>query len=145
MCIRDSRKTVSIVGSGPSGFYTAYHLLKKSPIPLNVTIWEKLPVPFGLSRYGVAPDHPEVKNCEETFTTCAEEFSSPTNQKHKFSFVGGITIGKEILLKELLDNQDAVILSYGCTAVSYTHLDVYKRQKVDPSIIGALNLYDGLI
>lgn len=41
--------------------------------------------------------------------------SSPTNQKHKFSFVGGITIGKEILLKELLDNQDAVILSYGCT------------------------------
>lgn len=110
-----NRKTVSIVGSGPSGFYTAYHLLKKSPIPLNVTIWEKLPVPFGLSRYGVAPDHPEVKNCEETFTTCAEEFSSPTNQKHKFSFVGGITIGKEILLKELLDNQDAVILSYGCT------------------------------
>ncbi|CAI4059054.1 hypothetical protein SKDZ_04G5760 [Saccharomyces kudriavzevii ZP591] len=110
-----NRKTVSIVGSGPSGFYTAYHLLKKSPIPLNVTIWEKLPIPFGLSRYGVAPDHPEVKNCEETFTTCAEEFSLPTNKKHKFSFVGGVTIGKEILLKTLLDEQDAVVLSYGCT------------------------------
>lgn len=109
-----NRKTVSIIGSGPSGFYTAYHLLKKSPIPLNVTIWEKLPVPFGLSRYGVAPDHPEVKNCEETFTTCAEEFSQPTNETHKLSFVGGVTIGKEITLETLLNNQDAVVLSYGC-------------------------------
>ncbi|EDO17308.1 hypothetical protein Kpol_1062p16 [Vanderwaltozyma polyspora DSM 70294] len=106
------RKRVSIIGSGPSGFYTAYHLLKKSKIPLHVTIWEKLPVPFGLSRYGVAPDHPEVKNCEETFTQCAEE-NIQNNGLHKFEFIGGITIGEQISLQKLISEQDAVILSYG--------------------------------
>lgn len=113
------RKSVSVVGSGPSGFYTAYHLLSKSPIPLHVTIWEKLPVPFGLSRYGVAPDHPEVKNCEDTFTNCAEQYiSGEVNDKnplgHKFDFIGGVKIGEDVPLKTLIDNQDAVILSYGC-------------------------------
>lgn len=108
------RKRISIVGSGPSGFYTAYRLLTKSDVPLHITMWEKLPVPFGLSRYGVAPDHPEVKNCEDTFTSCAEEFSRP-GQKHLFEFVGGVTVGKQIKLAELLKTQDAVVLSYGCT------------------------------
>lgn len=109
-----SRKKVSIIGSGPSGFYTAYHLLNKSQEPLHVTIWEKLPIPFGLSRFGVAPDHPEVKNCEDTFTKCAEEQLS-NHSKHKFEFIGGVEIGDEIKLKQLLNKQDAVVLSYGCS------------------------------
>lgn len=108
------RKRISIVGSGPSGFYTAYRLLTKSEIPLHITMLEKLPVPFGLSRYGVAPDHPEVKNCEDTFTACAEEFSKP-GQKHLFEFVGGVTVGQQIQLTELISKQDALVLSYGCT------------------------------
>lgn len=102
------------MGSGPSGFYTAYRLLTKSDVPLHITMWEKLPVPFGLSRYGVAPDHPEVKNCEDTFTKCAKEFSRP-GQKHLFEFIGGVTVGEQVKLTELLKKQDAVILSYGCT------------------------------
>ncbi|QLQ78409.1 hypothetical protein HG537_0A06560 [Torulaspora globosa] len=108
------RRRISIVGSGPSGFYTAYRLLTKCEVPLHVTMWEKLPVPFGLSRYGVAPDHPEVKNCEETFTECAEEFCKP-GQKHLFEFIGGVTVGEQVTLSELIDKQDAVVLSYGCT------------------------------
>ncbi|CCH58069.1 hypothetical protein TBLA_0A02700 [Henningerozyma blattae CBS 6284] len=107
------RKTISIVGSGPSGFYTAYRLLSKSKIPIKVTLWEKLPVPFGLSRYGVAPDHPEVKNCEETFTSIANEYQKD-NGLHDFQFIGNRTIGKDIPLKDLIEKQDAVILSYGC-------------------------------
>lgn len=51
---------VAIVGSGPAGFYAAYRLLAKSDNAV-VDMYEKLPVPFGLVRYGVAPDHPEVK------------------------------------------------------------------------------------
>lgn len=51
---------VAIVGSGPAGFYAAYRLLAKQKDAL-VDMYEKLPVPFGLARYGVAPDHPEVK------------------------------------------------------------------------------------
>jgi adrenodoxin-NADP+ reductase len=52
--------TVAIVGSGPAGFYTAYKLLRIIP-DIKIDIYEKLPAPFGLIRYGVAPDHPEVK------------------------------------------------------------------------------------
>jgi adrenodoxin-NADP+ reductase len=51
---------VAVVGSGPAGFYTAYRLLAKQENAI-VDMYEKLPVPFGLARYGVAPDHPEVK------------------------------------------------------------------------------------
>lgn len=51
---------VAIVGSGPAGFYAAYRLLAKQEDAV-VDMYEKLPVPFGLARYGVAPDHPEVK------------------------------------------------------------------------------------
>lgn len=51
---------VAVVGSGPAGFYAASRLLSKHE-DLKVDMFEKLPVPFGLSRYGVAPDHPEVK------------------------------------------------------------------------------------
>lgn len=51
---------IAIVGSGPAGFYAAYRLLGKVEDAV-VDMYEKLPVPFGLARYGVAPDHPEVK------------------------------------------------------------------------------------
>lgn len=54
---------VAIVGSGPAGFYAAYRLLGKVDDAV-VDMYEKLPVPFGLARYGVAPDHPEVKVCD---------------------------------------------------------------------------------
>lgn len=53
---------VAIVGSGPAGFYAASRLLSKQQDAV-VDMYEKLPVPFGLARYGVAPDHPEVKVC----------------------------------------------------------------------------------
>ena len=51
-----------IIGSGPAGFYTAQKLLKAAP-SVHIDIVEKLPVPYGLVRFGVAPDHPEVKVC----------------------------------------------------------------------------------
>lgn len=51
---------VAVIGSGPAGFYAAYRLIEKLP-EAHVDIYESLPVPFGLSRFGVAPDHPEVK------------------------------------------------------------------------------------
>jgi hypothetical protein len=50
----------AIIGSGPAGFYTAQRILKQLP-EAKIDMYESLPVPFGLVRYGVAPDHPEVK------------------------------------------------------------------------------------
>lgn len=108
------RRCISIIGSGPSGFYTAHHLLQNAKVPLEVTIWEKLPVPFGLSRYGVAPDHPNVKNCEETFTDTVNKVRNDKDSIHKFNFIGNCEVGKDVQLSDLLKKQDAVVLSYGC-------------------------------
>ena len=53
---------VAIVGAGPSAFYSASRVLSHFPYdPVEVHMFERLPVPHGLVRYGVAPDHPEVK------------------------------------------------------------------------------------
>ncbi|XP_013416107.1 NADPH:adrenodoxin oxidoreductase, mitochondrial-like [Lingula anatina] len=95
---------ICVVGSGPAGFYTAQQLIKGHP-ELEVDIYEKLPVPFGLVRYGVAPDHPEVKNVINTFTKTA--------QNPRCSFIGNVCIGKDIHVKNLLQVYTAVVLAYG--------------------------------
>jgi adrenodoxin-NADP+ reductase len=72
-------KRLCVVGSGPAGFYTAYRVLKHVP-NVQVDMLEALPVPYGLVRYGVAPDHPEVKAVQHKF----EEIASDP----RFSFIG---------------------------------------------------------
>ncbi|KAK7067768.1 hypothetical protein SK128_017158, partial [Halocaridina rubra] len=67
-----------------------------------VDIYEKLPVPFGLVRYGVAPDHQEVKNCINTFCQTAS--------KDRLSFLGNVTIGQDISLGMLQECYHAVVL-----------------------------------
>ncbi|XP_039766951.1 NADPH:adrenodoxin oxidoreductase, mitochondrial isoform X2 [Ornithorhynchus anatinus] len=91
---------VCIVGSGPAGFYTAQHLLKA-----QVDIFEKLPVPFGLVRFGVAPDHPEVKNVINTFTQTA--------RSARCAFRGNVAVGRDVTVSELQEAYHAVVLSYG--------------------------------
>jgi len=100
----DTPKKVCIVGSGPAGFYAAQYLLKNDS-SLEVDIYEKLPVPFGLVRYGVAPDHPDVKNVINTFTNVAKS--------GRLNFVGNVSVGRDIELKELRKAYHAVVLAYG--------------------------------
>lgn len=95
---------VCVIGSGPAGFYTAQQLLKGNP-DIHVDIYEKLPVPFGLVRYGVAPDHPEVKNVINTFTQTANN--------NRCTFIGNVTVGKDISVAELQKAYTAVVMSYG--------------------------------
>jgi adrenodoxin-NADP+ reductase len=57
---------LAVVGSGPAGFYTSYRVMNKIP-GVKVDMYESLPVPFGLVRHGVAPDHPEVKVRNDIF------------------------------------------------------------------------------
>ncbi|KAL0268920.1 UNVERIFIED_CONTAM: hypothetical protein PYX00_010699 [Menopon gallinae] len=95
---------ICIVGGGPAGFYAAQRLIKLLP-EATVDIYEKLPVPFGLVRYGVAPDHPEVKNVINTFTKTAK---SP-----QVSFFGNVTLGRDITLNDLQFAYHAVLLTYG--------------------------------
>lgn len=51
---------LAVIGAGPAGFYTSYRVMAQLP-DARVDMYESLPVPYGLVRYGVAPDHPEVK------------------------------------------------------------------------------------
>ena len=67
-----ARWYVAIVGSGPAAFYTADQLLKNDP-DVRVDLYERLPVPFGLVRYGVAPDHQDVKNVTDRFGKIASD------------------------------------------------------------------------
>ncbi|MBF0490082.1 MAG: NAD(P)-binding protein [Candidatus Omnitrophica bacterium] len=95
---------VAIVGAGPSGFYSAATLFKQN-FNVKVDMFEKLPAPFGLVRYGVAPDHEKIKNVTKIFEKTA---SDP-----RFSFFGNVTIGEDITVLELKEFYDVTIFSYG--------------------------------
>ncbi|XP_075418298.1 NADPH:adrenodoxin oxidoreductase, mitochondrial [Tenrec ecaudatus] len=95
---------ICVVGSGPAGFYTAQHLLKHHP-RLHVDIFEKHLVPFGLVRFGVAPDHPEVKNVIHTFTQTAHS--------DRCAFWGNVMVGRDVSVPELQAAYHALVLSYG--------------------------------
>ena len=95
---------VCIIGSGPAGFYTAQQLLKVDK-NVVVDIYERSPVPFGLVRFGVAPDHPEVKNVINSFKIVA--------QNERCNFFGNVNVGVDVKTKELRDMYDAVVLAYG--------------------------------
>ncbi|XP_052543966.1 NADPH:adrenodoxin oxidoreductase, mitochondrial isoform X5 [Tympanuchus pallidicinctus] len=95
---------ICVVGSGPAGFYTAQHILKHHDLA-QVDIYEKLPVPFGLVRFGVAPDHPEVKNVINAFTQTA--------RSERCAYYGNVTVGRDVTVGELQQAYHAVVLSYG--------------------------------
>ncbi|OGX33503.1 MAG: NADP oxidoreductase [Omnitrophica WOR_2 bacterium RIFCSPHIGHO2_02_FULL_52_10] len=95
---------VAIVGSGPSGFYAAGALLK-APVKVAVDMFDRLPVPYGLVRYGVAPDHPKIKNVTSVYKKTAE--------LEGFSFLGNVNVGTDIEVSELKKYYDAVLFACG--------------------------------
>ena len=95
---------VAIVGSGPSGFYAADALFK-SDVSVTVAMFEKLPTPFGLVRFGVAPDHAKIRNVTGVFAkTAAHE---------DFTYWGNVTAGKDISIAEMREHFDVIILAFG--------------------------------
>ncbi|CAG8575364.1 25831_t:CDS:2, partial [Gigaspora rosea] len=83
-----------------------YHMLKEHPSSL-VDMYEALPMPFGLVRYGVAPDHPEVKNVQNRFDEVARDA--------RFTFIGNVKFSKELKISDLKSHYDAIVLSYGAS------------------------------
>lgn len=101
---------VAIVGAGPAGIYAADMLNKSQPVSsgelsLAVDLFDELPTPFGLIRYGVSPDHPRIKGI--------------INALHKvlnndwINFYGNVGLGRDITLVELHERYDAVIIATG--------------------------------
>lgn len=99
-----SRFEIAVIGAGPSGFYAADALLR-SELPVAVDVYERLPAPFGLVRYGVAPDHPRLKSTIKVFEKIAQD--------PRFGFIGNVDVGSDITLQELRRHYDVVILAHG--------------------------------
>ena len=96
---------IAIIGSGPAGYYTAEAAQKKFGDDVRVDIIDRLPVPFGLIRFGVAPDHQSIKAVSSRY----EKVALSDNVR----FVGNVSVGKEISIDELNGLYDAVVLATG--------------------------------
>ncbi len=94
----------AIVGSGPSGMYTADALIKHFP-DCRVDVFDKCAMPFGLIRFGVAPDHFRTKNTARRYAR--------TLELDNVRFLGNVSIGRDLSMKELEDNYDAVVMAIG--------------------------------
>jgi ferredoxin--NADP+ reductase len=101
---------VAVVGSGPAGLYTAEALVKQSavlaePRQVAVDVLDRLPTPYGLVRYGVAPDHPSIKSIAGYLRGVLEHPA--------VRFLGGIRLGTDITREDLRGCYDAVVYATG--------------------------------
>ncbi|WP_067857713.1 FAD-dependent oxidoreductase [Nocardia shimofusensis] len=98
---------IAIVGAGPAGIYAADALMK-SEAEVSIDLYERMPAPFGLIRYGVAPDHPRIKGIITALHKVLD--------KDQVRLLGNIDYGTDITLSDLRRFYDAVIFSTGANA-----------------------------
>lgn len=96
---------IAVIGSGPAGYYTAEACQKAFGEGVRVDIIDRLPVPFGLIRTGVAPDHQSIKGVSRRYEAVA--------LTDNVRFVGNVTIGQDVSIDELRSLYDAVVLATG--------------------------------
>ncbi|MBU6266898.1 MAG: FAD-dependent oxidoreductase [Sphingomonadales bacterium] len=96
---------IAIIGSGPAGYYTAEAALKQWDDAVQVDVFDRLPVPYGLIRSGVAPDHQSIKGVSRRY----ESVALATNVR----FIGNVTVGHDVSIAELQNLYDAVVLATG--------------------------------
>ena len=96
---------IAIIGSGPAGYYTAEAAQKQWGEDVRVDIFDMLPVPYGLIRTGVAPDHQSIKGVSRRY--------EGTALSENVRFVGNVTIGEDVTIAELQNLYDAVVLATG--------------------------------
>lgn len=98
---------VAIIGAGPAGFYTAEGLLKQLE-HLSIDLFDRLPTPYGLVRYGVAPDHQVIKSVTKMFERTA------TNSRLRF--FGNVRFGRDISHEDIKQHYDAVVYTVGASS-----------------------------
>ena len=96
---------IAIIGSGPAGYYTAEACQKQFGSDVAIDIIDRLPVPYGLIRFGVAPDHQSIKAVSRRYDKVAEGGT--------VRFVGNVAVGEDVSIDELKALYDAVILATG--------------------------------
>ena len=106
---------VAVVGAGPAGIYAAEALTRQDAVPVAVDLVDRLPSPFGLVRYGIAPDHPKMRAIRDTLHRTLDD--------PLVRFVGNVEIGVDITLDELRRHVDAVIYTYGAALDRHLGID----------------------
>ena len=96
---------VAIIGSGPAAFYAAEQLLAQAGITVEVDLFDRLPMPYGLVRFGVAPDHPRIKSVTRIFDRIA---SDP-----RVRFYGLVEFGRDVQLADLARHYHQVLYATG--------------------------------
>ena len=96
---------IAIIGSGPAGYYTAEAAQKQWGDEVRVDVFDMLPVPYGLIRTGVAPDHQSIKGVSRRY--------EGTALSDNVRFVGNVMIGRDVSIAELQGLYDAVVLATG--------------------------------
>ncbi|MDB5676500.1 MAG: Ferredoxin--NADP(+) reductase, actinobacterial (Eukaryote-like) type, partial [Sphingomonas bacterium] len=99
---------IAIIGSGPAGYYTAEACQKQFGEAVRVDIIDRLPVPYGLIRTGVAPDHQSIKGVSRRYEAVA--------LSDNVRFVGNVLVGQDVGIEELVGLYDAVVLATGAPA-----------------------------
>ncbi|ANY20514.1 NADPH-ferredoxin reductase FprA [Tsuneonella dongtanensis] len=96
---------LAIIGSGPAGYYTAEAAQKQWGDDVRVDVFDSLPVPYGLIRTGVAPDHQSIKGVSRRYEATA--------LSENVRFVGNVTVGRDVTVDELRQFYDAVVFATG--------------------------------
>lgn len=95
---------VAVVGAGPAGIY-ASDILSKSGLDVSIDLFERLPAPYGLVRYGVAPDHPRIKQIIVALYRIL--------QRGDIRLLGNVEVGRDVTIDDLREHYDAVIIATG--------------------------------
>ena len=104
----DNPLRVAVIGSGPAGFYAAEHLLKQDKVSVTVDMFDRLPTPYGLVRFGVAPDHEKIKKVTRVFDKVAA--------RETFRFFGNVDVGTQVTLDGLSQHYHQICFATGAQA-----------------------------
>jgi ferredoxin--NADP+ reductase len=96
---------VAVIGAGPAGFYTAEYLFRQAGLDVEVDLYDRLPTPYGLVRFGVAPDHQKIKNVTAAFDKTAAHPG--------FRFFGNVELGKDVTLEDLRAHYHQIVYTTG--------------------------------
>ena len=96
---------IAVIGSGPAGYYTAEACQKRFGVDVAIDMIDRLPVPYGLIRFGVAPDHQSIKGVARRYEATA--------LSDNVRFVGNVAVGRDISVEELRGLYDAVVIATG--------------------------------
>ena len=96
---------VAIIGSGPAAFYAADYLMKQAGLVVQIDMFDRLPTPYGLVRFGVAPDHQKIKSVVKVFEKVAIQ--------PDFRFYGNVEFGKHLTLADFKDHYHQILYATG--------------------------------